>query len=88
MKSNDICDYCDKKLCGSCDYYDGFFGLNLEPVRRHGQWVLFTEPDENGNAQYVCSICGTGDEHAVSQTVPYCWSCGAKMVVERGNLNG
>lgn len=46
---------------------------------RHGKWLQNGEPDSHGNAQYECSNCHAGDEHAVSVEVPYCWKCGARM---------
>lgn len=46
--------------------------------RDKGEWIR-TGSLGNGNAQYECSNCHYGDEHAESQEVPYCWHCGAKM---------
>lgn len=46
--------------------------------RATGEWIR-TGSLGNGNAQYECSNCHYGDEHAESQEVPYCWHCGAKM---------
>ncbi len=43
-----------------------------------GEWIR-TGSLGNGNAQYECSNCHYGDEHAEGQEVPYCWHCGAKM---------
>lgn len=51
----------------------------------HGYWIEAqqewqrAEDLENGNKRYFCSICGAVDMHAVTQDVPYCWKCGAKM---------
>lgn len=54
----------------------------LEEVDRpHAEWIKINSL-ENGNAQYMCSNCRHGDEHAESQEVPYCWHCGAKMMKE------
>ena len=46
--------------------------------RPQGEWIR-TGSLGNGNAQYECSNCHHGDEHAESQEVPYCWHCGAEM---------
>ena len=52
---------------------------------QHGYWIEASqelqraEDLENGNKQYFCSNCNAGDLHAVTQDVPYCWKCGAKM---------
>ncbi len=47
--------------------------------RQQGEWIR-TGSLGNGNAQYECSNCHYGDEHAESQEVPYCWYCGAIMM--------
>lgn len=54
--------------------------LNAPTVeeRPKGKWIR-TGSLGNGNAQYTCSNCSYGDEHAESQEVPYCWHCGADM---------
>lgn len=46
-----------------------------------GHWDYTDEPDEDGNVQAYCSICGSGDLHAACMKgkVNYCWHCGAKM---------
>lgn len=48
-------------------------------IREPGEWILVIEPNEDGNAQYMCSRCGWGDTHAPTMEVPYCWKCGAPM---------
>lgn len=55
---------------------------DVQPVQ-HGKWVCIFEPDENGNVQCNCSVCGAGDLHARDTVVPYCWKCGAKMDGEK-----
>ena len=52
--------------------------LKEKQDRPQGEWIR-TGSLGNGNAQYKCSNCHHGDEHAESQEVPYCWHCGAKM---------
>ena len=53
----------------------------------HGRWLYEEEPDENNNVQAHCSVCFAGDLHSTSLTnkVPYCWKCGAKMDGGNGN---
>lgn len=50
---------------------------------RQGEWIMSDiqckEDTDNGNYQYICSVCGRGDIHARTQEVPYCWWCGARM---------
>ena len=45
----------------------------------HGHWIQTMDKDENGNAYYSCSVCGSGECHVPEVNVPYCWKCGAKM---------
>ena len=49
--------------------------------RPQAEWIKIGSLG-NGNAQYECSNCHHGDEHAESQEVPYCWHCGAKLMKE------
>ena len=51
-----------------------------QPERKPGKWIPEGDVDEDNNRNYRCSNCGHGDLQAVSQIVPYCWWCGAKMV--------
>lgn len=53
-------------------------GILKGKERPQGEWIR-TGSLGNGNAQYECSECHYGDEHAESQEVPYCWHCGADM---------
>ena len=46
---------------------------------KRGKWIQIEDADANGNAWYECPFCRKGDCHAVSQTVSYCWNCGADM---------
>lgn len=52
--------------------------IDAEP-RKHGHWIEEGLVDGNQNRYCRCSECGKGDTQAVSQRVPYCWWCGAKM---------
>ena len=45
----------------------------------HGLWIRHGELDEDGNGQYHCSVCSSGENHNPIVDVPYCWKCGAKM---------
>jgi len=51
--------------------------------RPQGKWIMSDiqckEDTDNGNYQYICSVCGHGDIHARTQEVPHCWWCGARM---------
>lgn len=49
-----------------------------KPVK-HGKWIEEGLVDGNQNRYCRCSECGKGDTRAISQRVPYCWWCGAKM---------
>lgn len=51
--------------------------LKAEP--KHGHWIDEGLVDGNQNRYCRCSECGKGDTQAISQRVPYCWWCGAKM---------
>ena len=51
---------------------------DAEPVK-HGHWIDEGLVDGNQNRYCRCSECGKGDTQAISQRVPYCWWCGAKM---------
>ena len=57
---------------------------NFQERRNIGYWILCDEQDpievQNNNYRYTCSCCSASDIHAASQEVPYCWSCGAKML--------
>ena len=50
-----------------------------EQESKTGHWIIEGEVG-NGNRYCHCSECGHGDEQAITQVVPYCWWCGAKMV--------
>ena len=52
---------------------------DVQPVVR-GEWIPVKEPDADYNQEYECSKCHKHDVHAISQEVPYCWYCGARMV--------
>lgn len=61
---------------------DKTFEDEKEKIERPvGEWI-FEGVRDNGNAQYTCSNCKYGDEHAKTLIVPYCWHCGAKMTKE------
>lgn len=45
----------------------------------HAYWIQTSAEDEDGNAYYSCSNCGSGESHNPIVEVPYCWKCGAKM---------
>lgn len=73
---------------GWSDAYDKAYIIGaLEEVpsadRPHGEWIMWeNQRDEdvaNGNYLYSCSNCGHADVHAKTQSVPYCWYCGARM---------
>ena len=46
----------------------------------HAHWI-YDDDEVDGNMQAHCSNCFAGDVHAAwkKNSVPYCWSCGAKM---------
>ena len=52
----------------------------------HGKWIEAPQEMQNeenlknDNKLYICSSCDAGDVHSITQIVPYCWNCGAKMV--------
>lgn len=52
--------------------------IEAEPIR-HGHWIDEGLVDGCQNRYCRCSECGKGDTQAISQRVPYCWWCGAKM---------
>ena len=56
---------------------------NIPSAENKGKWIMSDiqskEDTDNGNYQYICSVCGHGDIHARTQEVPYCWWCGAHM---------
>ena len=55
---------------------------NAPDATKHGRWVYrSTNPDEDGNLEANCSVCGAGERHNVSMVgkVHFCWKCGAKM---------
>lgn len=55
-------------------------GKNVEFAKVvHGHWIQTQAKDENGNAYYSCSVCGSGECHVPEVNVPYCWKCGSKM---------
>ena len=54
---------------------------DVQPVV-YGEWIPVKEPDADYNQEYECSKCHKHDVHAISQEVPYCWYCGARMVEE------
>ena len=64
---------------------DDDWNVEFEPVK-HGHWIeapqeMQNEEDlKNDNKLYICSFCDAGDVHSITQIVPYCWNCGAKMV--------
>lgn len=45
----------------------------------HAYWIQTSAEDEDGNAYYSCSNCGSEESHNPIVEVPYCWKCGAKM---------
>lgn len=53
--------------------------LNSVEPRKHGRWIEEGLVDGNQNRYCRCSECGKSDTQAISQRVPYCWWCGAKM---------
>lgn len=66
-------------------YIDGVMAVietlpaaDVAPVR-HGRWIDYSEPNEDGNCQCYCSNCYAGDVQRVGEKVPYCWKCGAQM---------
>lgn len=52
--------------------------IEAEPIR-HGHWIEEGLVDGNQNRYCRCSECGKCDTQAISQKVPYCWWCGARM---------
>ena len=55
-----------------------YCNVEFAPVK-HGRWIDEGLVDGNQNRYCRCSECGKGDTQAISQRVPYCWWCGAKM---------
>ena len=51
----------------------------------HAYWIQTSAEDEDGNAYYSCSNCGSGESHNPIVEVPYCWKCGAKMDTQGEN---
>ena len=89
---NNFCADCtrDQEHCSNCIMNDVIKKIKDTPavdaeLVRHGHWIEApqelqrAEELENGNKLYFCSICDAGDLHAVTQDVPYCWKCGARM---------
>ena len=70
--------YCDTEADRqhSAELVDEVFPT-IEP--KHGWWIEEGLVDGNQNRYCRCSVCGKGDTQAISQRVPYCWWCGAKM---------
>jgi len=63
-------------------FEDGVNSVDAEPVR-HGHWVD-AYPDIEANPMFaygICSICGF--EQSISDELPYCPNCGAKMEVSK-----
>ena len=57
------------------------------PIVR-GRWIYSsTTPDDDGNLQAHCSVCGAGETHAATMVgkVHFCWECGSDM---RGEEDG
>ena len=55
---------------------------NAPDAVKHGQWVYrSTTPDEDGNLEANCSMCGAGERHNIGMVgkVHFCWKCGADM---------
>lgn len=56
---------------------------DIPSAEKQGKWIMSDiqckEDTDNGNYQYICSVCGHGDIHARTQEVSYCWWCGARM---------
>lgn len=61
-----------------CDAINQIPAADVAPVV-HGRWIDTGEKDTDGNAWFVCNICGHRDLHAPLMDVPHCWFCGAKM---------
>jgi hypothetical protein len=76
-----------KKAMESGSNLNGTLHLHIEHAptitRPTGEWIMWeNQRDEdvaNGNYLYSCSNCGHADVHAKTQSVPYCWYCGARM---------
>ncbi len=69
-----------EKTFNQCmDYIDS--APTIEP--KQGEWKLSAFQNDadvaNGNYAFICSNCEHTDIHALTQTVPYCWWCGARM---------
>lgn len=60
-------------------YKDGQAKAQMKAEPKHGRWIEEGLVDGNQNRYCRCSECGKGDTQAISQRVPYCWWCGAKM---------
>ena len=67
----------DEKEWKSADLDDLIEVYEAKP--KHGRWIEEGLVDGNQNRYCRCSECGKGDTQAISQRVPYCWWCGAKM---------
>ena len=69
--------YPSGKVCIDLDLELKQIATASEPKR--GRWIEEGLVDGNQNRYCRCSECGKGDTQAISQRVPYCWWCGAKM---------
>ena len=69
-----------KECVGMPKEFEDALDMAIEALeRKRGKWIQIEDADANGNAWYECPFCRKGDCHAVSQTVSYCWNCGADM---------
>lgn len=78
-----MCNNCiHKAVCGKFRATGGVKKCEHHKEERKGKWVYRSiTPDEDGNLQANCSVCGAGEKHASSMVgkVPFCWKCGADM---------
>ena len=76
------CDFEECKQVGFCADYANIEQLpTVDAVKVvHAHWI-YDGDEVDGNMQAHCSNCFAGDVHAAwkKNSVPYCWSCGAKM---------
>lgn len=80
IDANALMDFCSNTKDGCIDNNDiARFPAADVRENRHGHWIRVTSPDRDFNAEYRCSECSARDVQAESQTVPFCWHCGAEM---------
>lgn len=77
------------KYINADDFFRTFAELVISPYidfpaadvreNKHGEWIPMGDVDQDNNQLFMCSNCCSGDLHAVTVEVPFCWKCGAKM---------